>query len=315
VHQHSRQGRRLHHAQHKDYTLQPGGVRQWSPEGGVCIAHGARTKLCSIEGCTNGSKKGGVCITHGATKKRCSNEGCANGAVKGGVCVTHGATKKRCSQEGCANMAVKGGVCITHGLNVAARRGAPTEPSGEAFAPRMAQLRNDAATRGASMEPSRGVFASRTAQRRNVAATMGAPTESSGGVCVTHGVRTKHCKSEGCTKQVRKGGLCRRYGPYSIAAAAAQNGAARPSHPAGGYDARSIVASDIAGGGGGGIEIDRRHLQTDVSCATAPRLPSLCPSIMAPNFSDDDEEIIGAWIWRSSRTAKLGGVNNTDGAL
>ena len=49
-------------------------------------------------------------------------------------------------------MAVKGGICITHGLNVAARRGAPTEPSGGAFASRMARLRNDAATRGTSKE-------------------------------------------------------------------------------------------------------------------------------------------------------------------
>jgi hypothetical protein len=80
-------------------------------------------------------------------------------------------------------MAVKGGVCITHGLNVAARRGVPTEPSGEAFAPHMARLRNDAATRGASMEPSKGVLASRTTRRRNVAATMGAPTESSREAC------------------------------------------------------------------------------------------------------------------------------------
>ena len=50
-----------------------------------------------------------------------------------------------------------------------------------------------------------------------------------------------------------------------------------------------VVACAITGGGGGEIKID-----------AAPRLPSLCPSIMAPNFSDEDEETIGAWIWRSS---------------
>ena len=126
-----------------------------------------------------------------------------------------------------------------------------------------------------------------------------------GGVWVTHSARTKRCKSEGCAKQAQKGGLCRRYDLYSIAAAAAaQNGATQPSHPAGGYDARSIVASDIAGGGGGGIKLDRRHLQTDVSSTAAPISPSLLPS-----------DIIGAWIWRSSRTSRLGGVNNTGGAL
>jgi len=111
-----------------------------------------------------------------------------------------------------------------------------------------------------------------------------------------------------CAKQAQKGGLSCRHGPYSIAAAAAQNGAARP----GGY--KATVVSAIAGGGGGEIEIDTRNLKTDASRASSPRSPSFGPSIMAPNFSDDDEEIIGAWIWRSSRTARLGSVNNTNGA-
>ncbi len=42
-----------------------------------------------------------------------------------------------------------------------------------------------------------------------------------------------------CAKQAQKGGLSCRHGPYSIAAAAAQNGAARP----GGYKATVVVAS------------------------------------------------------------------------
>jgi hypothetical protein len=44
-------------------------------------------------------------------------------------------------------------------------------------------------------------------------------------------------------------------------------------------------------------------------------LLSLCPFIMAPNFpEDDDEDIIGAWIWRSSRMARLVAANNTEEA-
>lgn len=78
---------------------------------------------------------------------------------------------------------------------------------------------------------------------------------------------------------------------------------------------RANVASAIAGGGGEKIESDTRNLQADVSCAAAPGSPSLRHSIMAPNFSDDDEDTIGAWIWRSSRMAKLGSANKTDVVL
>ena len=87
-----------------------------------------------------------------------------------------------------------------------------------------------------------------------------------------------------------------------------------PPHPAGGYDATAVVATAIAGVGGREIEFDTRNLQADGRCTASPRSPCLRPSIMAPNFSDDDEEIIGAWIWRSSRMARLGSVNNSNGA-
>ena len=138
-----------------------------------------------------------------------------------------------------------------------------------------------------------------------------------GGVCVAHGSKVKRCSQEGSANKVQKGGLCRRHGAYSIVAvAAAQDRAARPPHPAAGYrEAPVVVASAIAGGGGGEIKIDARNLQADIRCAAAPRLLSLCPFIMAPNFpEDDDEEIIGAWIWRSSRMARLVAANNTDEA-
>jgi hypothetical protein len=37
---------------------------------GVRMRHGAKVKLCSIEGCTNQAQKGGVCVKHGAKKER-----------------------------------------------------------------------------------------------------------------------------------------------------------------------------------------------------------------------------------------------------
>ena len=32
----------------------------------LCVRHGAKRKLCSVEGCSNYSKRGGVCNRHGA---------------------------------------------------------------------------------------------------------------------------------------------------------------------------------------------------------------------------------------------------------
>ena len=122
-----------------------------------------------------------------------------------------------------------------------------------------------------------------------------------------------------CGKPLFQTGKCRFHfrcllAASTAAATNAQKRAARPPHPAGGYKATVVVASAIAGGGGGEIEIDTRNLKTDASCASSRRSPSLGPTIMAPNFSDDDEEIIGAWIWRSINTARLSSVNNTNGA-
>ena len=70
----------------------------------------------------------------------------------------------------------------------------------------------------------------------------------------------------------------------------------------------------ITGVGCGEIKLDMHNLQADVRCASSPRLPCLHPSIMAPNFSNDDKEIIVAWIWRSSCMARLGSMNNSNGA-
>jgi hypothetical protein len=92
-----------------------------------------------------------------------------------------------------------------------------------------------------------------------------------GGFCVTHDTRTKLCSHKGCAEQARKGGLYLRHGKYSIASAA-QNGAARPPHPAGGYDATAVVATAITGVGGGEIELDTHNLQAVVRCASSPRI-------------------------------------------
>jgi len=53
----------------------------------VCVTHGAKRKLCKIDGCTYNAVKGGVCVTHGAKRKLCEIDGCTNNVVKGGVCV------------------------------------------------------------------------------------------------------------------------------------------------------------------------------------------------------------------------------------
>ena len=90
-------------------------------KGGVCITHGAEVKRCTYAGgCNNHAIRDGVCITHGAgaklkPRKKCTTPGCPNNAKRGGVCITHGAMKQLCSFDGCQNKVVKGGICITHG--------------------------------------------------------------------------------------------------------------------------------------------------------------------------------------------------------
>ena len=139
------------------------------------------------------------------------------------------------------------------------------------------------------------------------------------GVCINHGTK-RYCTMIECGKPLFQMGKCRFHFRCSLAAstaatANAQKGAARPPHPARGYEATVVITSAIAGGGSGEIDIDTHNLQTDASPASSCRSPSLRPSITAPNFSEDDEDIIGAWTWRSSNTARLGSANNTNGAL
>ena len=165
-------------------------------------------------------------------------------------------------------------------LRNADARGAPTQPKGEVFASRTAFL------------PPRGVH-----QRS------------------CRGGRLDHARREDSTLQKR--GM-RQTNAEERTLSRTQpvfdrrpgwSGTATPSRR------RANVVSAIAGGGGKKIESNTRNLQADVSCTAAPGSPSLCHSIMAPNFSDDDEDTITAWIWRSSCMAKLGSANKTDVAL
>ncbi|KAK1736803.1 hypothetical protein QTG54_012248 [Skeletonema marinoi] len=146
-----------------------GGCTNKVIEGGVCRKHGAKVKRCSSEGINNG-----VCVKHGAKIKRCSTEGCTNKAQKGGVCYRHRAKAKRCSSDGCTNQSRKGGVCIRHGAKI--KR---CSPEG----------------------------CTNNAQKGGVCR---------GGVCVRHGARAKRCSSEGCTNVSVKGGVCKRHGAISI---------------------------------------------------------------------------------------------------
>ena len=224
-----------------------------------------------------------------------------------------------CSNEGWANKPSRGAFAPRTArelnVNVAATRGAPTEPSGGGVCithgGRVKRKRCSHEV-GAKQVQKGGVCITHGMRAKRCSHKGCANRAVEGGVCITHGARTKLCSHEGCAKRAQKGGLCRRHGANSIATTA-QNGAPQTPHLVGGYNARAFVASAIAGGGSGEIEI-ACNLQADVSCAVVPRSPSLCPSIMAPNFSDDNKEIIGSWICRSSCMARLGSVNNANEA-
>jgi len=83
-------------------------------QGGLCIAHGAKRKLCKHPGCEKHVKKAGLCSTHGPARKRCDLENCMKVAVQGGRCIAHGAKKKLCSVDRCAKQAILSGMCKKH---------------------------------------------------------------------------------------------------------------------------------------------------------------------------------------------------------
>ena len=80
------------------------------------------------------------------------------------------------------------------------------------------------------------------------------------GVCINHGTK-RYCTMIECGKPLFQTGKCRFHFRCSLAAstaatANAQKGAARPPHPARGYEATVVITSAIAGGGSGEIDID-----------------------------------------------------------
>lgn len=83
-------------------------------QGGLCIAHGAKRKICGFPGCTKHVKKAGMCSAHGPARKRCDIESCNKVAVQGGKCIAHGAKKKLCCFDNCKKQAILSGMCKKH---------------------------------------------------------------------------------------------------------------------------------------------------------------------------------------------------------
>jgi hypothetical protein len=83
-------------------------------QGGRCITHGAKRKLCGHPGCAKHVKKAGMCSAHGPARKRCEVDGCEKVAVQGGRCISHGAKKKCCDAPNCTKQATINGMCKKH---------------------------------------------------------------------------------------------------------------------------------------------------------------------------------------------------------
>ena len=211
-------------------------------------------------------------------KTRCKREGCTNNGKSGGFCILHGA---RCSHEGCTNEVINRGLCIAHG----AAKGKRCTVAGCA----------NGAVRG-------GVCCSHGAIAMPKLCSHGGCTSKlrMRGVWARHGAKSKRCSIEGCTNGSRIGGLCCAHGAISTAA---RNVMARSPNPAKGYKANAVITSAISIRVEE-ININPRNLQASISCATSRESPSLRPSTMPQNFSDDDDEIC-SWIYRTSRMSRL----------
>jgi len=83
-------------------------------QGGLCISHGAKRKICGHPGCKKHVKKAGMCSAHGPARKRCEFQDCDKVAVQGGRCIAHGAKKKLCKMESCKKQAILAGMCKRH---------------------------------------------------------------------------------------------------------------------------------------------------------------------------------------------------------
>jgi hypothetical protein len=102
-----------------------------------------------------------------------------------------------------------------------------------------------------------------------------------GGVCKEHGKKVMiRCSHMGCIKYARKGGVSNGHLEKSLVDAPVE--VELLPHPAKGYEVTTV---DVVAGRGGVIEV---------------------------HYPSDDEEKIGAWIWKSSRIGRLGDANNVE---
>jgi len=91
--------------------------RKLASSSGSRIKKSVRRK-CSVLKCTNGVVQGGLCIAHGARRKICQHPGCTKRVKQAGMCSSHGSTRKRCNVEGCTKFVEQGGKklkCVVHG--------------------------------------------------------------------------------------------------------------------------------------------------------------------------------------------------------
>eukprot|EP00984_Skeletonema_dohrnii_P006650 scaffold2366_cov122-Skeletonema_dohrnii-CCMP3373.AAC.10 len=83
-------------------------------QGGVCVKHGAKRRICKYPGCEKNTKSHGLCSKHGPARKRCNVPKCSNVAVRAGKCKSHGAYVAECTVMNCFKQSVGGGLCIRH---------------------------------------------------------------------------------------------------------------------------------------------------------------------------------------------------------
>ncbi len=103
----------------------------------------------------------------------------------------------------------------------------------------------------------------------------------------------QQCGRGGCKDGAGREGVSGRYSarPHADAASGETNKHFRSSRE---YDAAAMAAFAVAGGHG---EID--------GAASTLRYPPFCQ-----DFSDNEDEV-SAWIWKTSRMARLGGSSAT----
>ena len=99
-------------------------------QGGVCVTHGARRRMCAYPGCIKAVKLAGYCSGHVPTRiVRCNQTGCTRVAVIGGRCLSHGTIQRICNYPmthggSCVKPAFIGGLCKNHHDRISYSRGA-----------------------------------------------------------------------------------------------------------------------------------------------------------------------------------------------